>query len=110
VSMSHRGRPDRGCAIAALTNDIPRQGPPARRAFDAGVQRLIEAMAERMPAGPPEARFDIASSCLAEMAGAVALSRAISDDGVAERLLDQSRRRVRARLGFPETSYQDTTS
>jgi hypothetical protein len=54
--------------------------------------------------GEPEDRADIARSAIAEMAGAVALSRAIGDEAEAARWLDQSRRRVRERLGLPETS------
>jgi hypothetical protein len=36
------------------------------------------------------------------MAGAVSLSRAISDDALAERLLEDSRDRIKARMGLPE--------
>jgi TetR/AcrR family transcriptional repressor of nem operon len=102
VSNEHRLNPDRGCPIATLSSDLPRQGPSVRDAFDAGVKGLIDRIAGWLPGNDPAERQGRASSLVAEMAGAVALSRAISDDAMAERLLVESRARIKARTGLSE--------
>lgn len=102
VSADHRDHPERGCPIALLSSDIPRQGAPAREAFDAGVHGLIEIIATRLKGG--EERLGLAGSLLSEMAGAVALSRAVSDPELSDRLLAESRARIKARMGLPPSS------
>lgn len=99
VSMEHRAAPERGCPVATIASDLPRQGPAVRSVFDAGVASLIGRVAEWLP-GDVADREGLASSLVAEMAGVVSLSRAVSDDAVAERFLEQSRRRIRARAGL----------
>lgn len=102
VSADHRDHPERGCPIALLSSDIPRQGAPAREAFDTGVHGLIEIIATRLKGG--EERLGLAGSLLAEMAGAVALSRAVSDPELSDRLLAESRTRIKARMGLAPSS------
>jgi TetR/AcrR family transcriptional repressor of nem operon len=104
VSATHRDRPERGCPIATLSSDIPRQGEAARAAFDAGVKGLIHTISSRLTVGAPEDRDALAGSLVAEMAGAVALARAVSDPDLSDRLLDKSRRSVKARMGLPISS------
>ena len=99
VSMDHRAFPERGCPVATIASDLPRQGAAVRAVFDAGVTSLIGRVANWLP-GDAEEREGLASSLVAEMAGAVALSRAVSDDAMAARFLEQSRRRIRARAGL----------
>jgi TetR/AcrR family transcriptional regulator, transcriptional repressor for nem operon len=99
VSMEHRAAPERGCPLATIASDLPRQGAAVRAVFDAGVASLIGRVANWLP-GDAEEREGLASSLVAEMAGVVALSRAVSDDAMAARFLEQSRRRIRARAGL----------
>jgi TetR/AcrR family transcriptional repressor of nem operon len=99
VSTSHRINPEGGCPVTTLTSDLPRQGPPVREAFDTGVRGLIGRIANWLPEGAKD-REQLATSLISEMAGAVALSRAISDDELAEALLADSRRRIKARMGL----------
>jgi len=87
VSMEHRGNPAGGCPIAALSSDLPRQGPAVRGAYERGVRALIARLAGWLPAE----RRHLAASLLAEMVGAMSLSRAMSDDADAERLLADAR-------------------
>jgi TetR/AcrR family transcriptional repressor of nem operon len=98
VSTEHRNNPQRGCPISTLTNDLPRQGPLVRAAFDAGVEGLIARLEAWLPEQDSVARRSLASSLVAEMAGAVALSRAVSDESLAEQLLEASRGRIKARV------------
>jgi len=99
VSAQHRDFPAHGCPIALLASDIPRQAEPARRAFDAGVRTLIAQLTEWLEIGPPETREALAGSLVAEMSGAVALSRAVSDPALSDRLLAESRLRLKQRMG-----------
>lgn len=104
VSAAHRDRPDRGCPITTLSSDLPRQGEPARAAFDAGVRQLINAIASRLTVGAPDDRIALAGSLVAEMAGAVTLARAVSDPVLSDGLLAQTRRSVKARMGLANSS------
>ena len=104
VSTEHRNNPQRGCPISTLTNDLPRQGPMVRAAFDAGVEGMIARLEARLPEQDPVARRSLASSLMAEMAGAVALSRAVSDEALADQVLEASRARIKARVGLGSAS------
>jgi TetR/AcrR family transcriptional repressor of nem operon len=100
ISTEHRNNPQRGCPDSTLTNDLPRQGPMVRAAFDAGVNGLISRLEGWLPESDPADRRSLASSLMAEMAGAVALSRAVSDEALAEQLLNASRTLIKARAGL----------
>lgn len=110
VSVEHRDNPQRGCPIATLTNDLPRQGPAVRDAFDAGVANLIARIEAWLPLGEGQiegegeraaaARRGLASSMMAEMAGVVALARAVSDAAMAHAMLEASRARLKTRAGL----------
>ena len=102
VTMDHRAYPERGCPIATIASDLPRQGAAVRQVFDAGVAGLISRIAAWLPGEEAQERQDLAGSLVAEMAGAVSLSRAVSNDEMAARFLEQSRRRIRARAGISD--------
>jgi TetR/AcrR family transcriptional repressor of nem operon len=99
VTPEHRARPERGCPIATLSSELPRQGAPVREAYERGVRRLIGRIAAWLPEGEGD-REALATSLVAEMAGAVSLSRAISDDAEAARLLADARARIKTRMGI----------
>lgn len=107
VSTEHRNNPQRGCPISSLSSDLPRQGPMVRAAFDAGVANLIARLEGWLTGQDAAARRSLAYSVMAEMAGAVALSRAVSDDGLAEQLLEASRDRIKARVGLGPASESE---
>ena len=100
VSTDHRNNPQRGCPISTLTNDLPRQGPLVRGAFDTGVANLIARIETWLPEDDPKTRRSLASSMMAEMAGAVSLARAVSDAAMADTLLEASRARIKSRAGL----------
>jgi hypothetical protein len=64
--------------MVALNSELPRQSKKFRNAFDAGVQRLTDWLAQLMRASEFPMRKR-ASATLSAMVGAVALSRAVSD-------------------------------
>jgi len=96
VTREHRDHPERGCPIATLSSELPRQGLPVREAYERGVQALIG----RLTGWLADERKALAPSLLAEMAGAVSLSRAMSDDVAAEQLLADARRSLKLRMGI----------
>ncbi|MGA0604759.1 TetR/AcrR family transcriptional regulator [Phenylobacterium sp. VNQ135] len=105
VSMAHRARRARGCPVTALASELPRQPEAVRAAFDAGLRGMIGRIAAWLPETEPD-RDGLAASLVAEMAGAVTLSRAVADDDLAERLLADCRRSIKARMGAPEDPSQ----
>jgi TetR/AcrR family transcriptional repressor of nem operon len=96
VAMEHRANPSGGCPIAALAGDLPRQAQPVREAYERGVRGVIR----RLEGWLPEDRRHLAPSLLAEMAGAVSLSRAISDEAGAAQLLADARASLKTRMGI----------
>jgi TetR/AcrR family transcriptional repressor of nem operon len=100
VSARHRDARGRGCPIPSLSGDLARMPPEARERFTEGVGTLTSAIAgllERM--GRPDAQV-LAASVMAEMTGALALSRAVDDPARSDRILDASRTALKARLGL----------
>ena len=104
VAESHRDDPASGCPITALNSDMPRQSKKVRALFENGVKLLVGTLAERMTAAGIADAEKLAPSILAAMAGAVALSRTISDRHLSDELLASSRAGIKARLGLTELS------
>ena len=99
LSPAHRDNAARGCPIPALMSEAGRWPASARKSFDDRVARLAAKLAALMPphVESPEAA---AMSLIAEMAGAVALSRSISDIALSDALLDASRAALKQRFSF----------
>jgi TetR/AcrR family transcriptional repressor of nem operon len=95
VSREHRDNPGGGCAMAALISDMARLEPAARAAFDDGIRGIASRLSAHLPAGAEE---HAVSSLMAEMAGAVALARAVSDPPLSDRILKTSRAALKARI------------
>jgi TetR/AcrR family transcriptional repressor of nem operon len=75
-----------------------------RAAFDAGLAGLIAQLEAWLPVRDSASRRRLASSLVAEMVGVVALSRAVSDEVLAEELLEASRAGIKARIGLVATA------
>lgn len=109
VSRTHRDHPERGCAVAALSSDIHRQGRPARSAYDDGVAGLVSRIQSLLPERPGVDRRQLAVSMIAEMTGAVAAARAVSDPALSDEILASARRSLRARAGIPPSTSERRT-
>lgn len=101
VSAQHRDKPESGCPIAALASDIHRQEKKARTAYDKGVAGLIGRIADLLPPNVTQDRKKLAASMMAEMTGAVAAARAVSDPELSESILAAARASLKARSGLP---------
>jgi TetR/AcrR family transcriptional regulator, transcriptional repressor for nem operon len=105
VSPVHRDDVARGCPITALNSDLPRQSKKFRTVFDDGVRSLVDGLAERIAAAGVEDSSDahaLAASILSAMAGAVAISRAVSDKPLSDQMLTTARESIKARLGVSD--------
>jgi TetR/AcrR family transcriptional repressor of nem operon len=104
LSPRHRDGRRRGCPIAALASDMPRQGPLVRAAYDRGAAGLLARLEGRLLEVEAQERPGLAASVFAEMVGALTLARAVDDRERADRMLADSRRRLRARVGLEAVS------
>lgn len=106
LSREHRDARSEGCTMAALSGDAARQPESIKVAFAAGVESLLHTLANQH--GAPEddklegdlraRRIDV----LAQLIGAIVLSRACPDDSpLAEEILDVCRTSVLSRLSSP---------
>lgn len=107
VSTTHRDNPGNGCAITALNSDLPRQSKKFRDAFEKGVKSLSDTMAGWMSASGIADADKLAPSILAAMAGAVALSRTISDRELSDDLLTSTRTGIKSRLNLTDVALAD---
>ncbi|GHG97151.1 TetR/AcrR family transcriptional regulator [Pseudodonghicola xiamenensis] len=82
--MQHRGL---GCTYATLAAEAPRHAPPAREAFDSGIRKTLEQLAEVAPTGSETADDTAAIRLLSRLVGALTLARAVSDPELADRIL-----------------------
>jgi TetR/AcrR family transcriptional repressor of nem operon len=92
VSRYHRDHPAEGCALPALTAEVAREPDSVRHAFTDGLEEWIGLLMEYMPGTTPQEQRDAALVLAAGMAGAVALSRAVDDSSLSDRLLLTARR------------------
>jgi TetR/AcrR family transcriptional repressor of nem operon len=100
LSMRHRDAPERGCPIPVLAGELWRMPEIAQQRFMSSVARLsgaVQGLIERIGLSDAKA---LASSSVAEMIGALSLSRMNIDRIEAEALLETSRCSVRAKLGL----------
>jgi TetR/AcrR family transcriptional regulator, transcriptional repressor for nem operon len=84
------------CTLPSLTPEVERADAATREAFERELQLLASDVANGLK-GKSEARRDgDAYALLALLAGGVALSRAVSDPALSERIADAVRRRALA--------------
>jgi TetR/AcrR family transcriptional regulator, transcriptional repressor for nem operon len=100
LSPAHRDSRDTGCPLAALSADLPRMPEQARQGFGRGVAALTERLAAQLRAAGHDEADTLAPSILAELVGALSLSRAVPDEAQSDAFLDRSRAAVKRRLGL----------
>ncbi len=83
-----------------MAADLPRLAPASRERYGEGVAALTALIADALAdlgRADPQA---LASSTLAEMVGALSLSRAVADPAQSDLILDTSRAALKRRLGL----------
>jgi TetR/AcrR family transcriptional regulator, transcriptional repressor for nem operon len=86
LSRAHRDHAERGCPVAALCADVAHEGSLTKKAFTKSVRSLLEIVARLAPDDTKDAH-DRRLHAVASMVGAVVLSRATSDEALADDLL-----------------------
>jgi TetR/AcrR family transcriptional repressor of nem operon len=104
VSPAHRDNRSRECPIVALNSDLPRQSKEFRATFDAGLRALLNRLTDLIKAADINDSETLAASVQSAMAGAVAVSRTVSDRRFSDELLKSARASIKARLGLSDTA------
>jgi TetR/AcrR family transcriptional repressor of nem operon len=104
LSPRHRDAQATGCPLPALAADLPRLDRAARAGFTSGAERLTSALSQLIAGLGYRDATELASSALAEMVGAIALARAISDPRRSNEVLRHSRDALKRRLGIGDRS------
>jgi TetR/AcrR family transcriptional repressor of nem operon len=99
LSTAHRDAPNRGCPLASVSGDLPRLPDAARVRYTEGVERLTAGLAKLIKKLGNKNAEALAFSALSEMAGALALARAVSDPDRSDRMLQTSCDMVKERIG-----------
>ena len=110
VSARHRDDRAGGCPVTALNSDLPRQSGAFRAAFDAGTNAMVTGLERYIrDAGVEGDAHALAASVLSAMAGAVAISRAVSDRVLSDQMLETARESIKARLGVSDRDLSRST-
>ncbi|AWI61506.1 TetR/AcrR family transcriptional regulator [Sinorhizobium fredii] len=88
LSAGHRGETGDGCPLVALGSDAARQSVDVRKPFQDGIKAHLQVLEELMPASDHDDASRKAMAMLALMVGAVTLSRIVTDENLADRLLE----------------------
>lgn len=100
LSPAHRDAPERGCPLPALSGEMVRLPEAARSRFAEGADRLragLAALLAEMGREEPEA---LAASVGAELVGAIAMARTVTDRARSDAMLAASRKALKERLGL----------
>jgi len=107
LSTSHRDERGRGCVLAALGTDIPRQPQAIREAFTIAVKGAFDLMAGWMPDRAASWRQQKAVAAFSAMVGALILARAVSDEALSRQILAVSAKGV-IDAAWPARRARDT--
>jgi TetR/AcrR family transcriptional repressor of nem operon len=100
LSARHRDNVETSCPLPWLAGEIPRLDASVRKRYGASVAGLTELLAVRLRALAHADADAAAGSVVAELVGALALSRAAGDKAQSDLILARSRSSILARLGL----------
>jgi TetR/AcrR family transcriptional repressor of nem operon len=87
LSPRHRDDPGTGCLLSALGSDTARQPRAVRRAFTDGLRGHIDTWLKLVPGRSQAARREKALATVAQLVGALILSRAVEDPELSDEIL-----------------------
>jgi TetR/AcrR family transcriptional regulator, transcriptional repressor for nem operon len=90
LSVVHRDRPEVGCAVAGLAEDVSRADERAQAAYSRQVEKYLDVLAGLTPSGDPAADRRQACLVLSAIVGAVAMARAVGDDTLSKEILSET--------------------
>ena len=92
LSEAHRDRPGSGCALAALGPDAARQDAAIKHSLTDGLKGLVEILEKVLGGDTERARHEAAFAAMAQLVGAVVLSRMVDDEAMSKDILDAAAR------------------
>ena len=95
LSAKHRDMPGRGCPVAALCCEMPRQSRGVRDRFTAGLRGMVGRLSDHMESGKKQRQRDQdALATIASLVGALVLARAVNDRKLSDDILRATKRRL----------------
>jgi TetR/AcrR family transcriptional repressor of nem operon len=91
LSEKHRDRPGSGCIIAALAGDVARSNKRVRALATERIRATLELIAGLQPGKNKESARKQATLIFSALVGALALSRAVSDESFSDEILQSVR-------------------
>lgn len=91
LSEKHRDQPGSGCLIAALAGDVARSNKRVRALATERIRSALELIAGLQPGKDKESRRKQAALIFSALVGALALSRAVSDESFSNEILQSVR-------------------
>jgi TetR/AcrR family transcriptional repressor of nem operon len=107
LSPRHRDNTESSCPLPWLAADMSRLAAASRKRYGASVAGLTELVALRLRALDHADADATAASVVAELVGALALSRAVGDKAQSDAILAHSRDAILARLGLQAAQGAD---
>ena len=87
LSPRHRNALGKGCAVAALGSDLPRQPKKVREVFRKRLEEGLGVLAGLVPGKAASQRHDVAIQLFSAMVGGLILARAVDEDSLSRRIL-----------------------
>ena len=97
LSELHRDQPGTGCVLSALGSDAGRQSEAVRQAATKGFMALIEVLETAAPGDTAAERHEAALGALAQMVGALMLSRIADNEALSRDILAAARNQLTGR-------------
>ena len=99
LSPQHRDDAEGGCPSAALLDEIARSSDAVKQAYTEGQVAIIDDVAARLAPDDPQSARTQASSVFALMVGTLQVSRALTDQDLADAVLEQGIQNALTLLG-----------
>ncbi|HEX8982629.1 MAG TPA: TetR/AcrR family transcriptional regulator [Ktedonobacterales bacterium] len=109
LSRAHRDEPATGCVVPSLTSEVARASGEVRAGFTAALREYAHRLAQLLPGADDAERDTAALTLLAEMAGALQLSRAVDDPALSDAILLRARRQAWAVIASMQNTSDTST-
>jgi TetR/AcrR family transcriptional regulator, transcriptional repressor for nem operon len=98
LSEKHRDRPGSGCLIGALAGDVARSNKRIRSLVTERIRTTVELIASLLAEKNEESARKQAALIFSALVGALALSRAVSDESFSDEILESVRELLKSVL------------
>ncbi|MBV8212182.1 MAG: TetR/AcrR family transcriptional regulator [Verrucomicrobia bacterium] len=98
LSEKHRDRPGSGCTIGALAGDVARSNKRVRALATERIRSALDLIGGLLPDKGQETATKKAALIYSALVGALALSRAVSDESLSNEILESTRELLKSQL------------